>query len=71
MTLETAVFRICILCVAEVLSAKSTIFRRLCILQVPKRIRIDFTIKLRWPKSIVAVVKILYCSCKFLVAMRC
>ena len=68
-TLESTVFRICILWVVEVLwgflFAKYSVFIRLRILQVPKRIRVDFTIKLRRPKSIVAVVKILCCSCKF------
>ena len=56
--LDSTVFRICILWVAEVLPAKSTVFRRLCRLQVPKRIRVDFTIRLQRPKSIVAVVKV-------------
>ena len=57
-TLKSTVFRSCILWVAEVLSAKSTIFRRLRRLQgtlVPKIVRIDFMIKVQRPKSIVAV----------------
>ena len=67
-TLQSTALRICILCilwVAEALSVKSTVFKRLHRLQVPKRKRVDFTMKLRRPKSIVAVVKILCCSCKF------